>query len=489
MSRYAFRRPHLALVRERARRYRPEYGADIDTGPHTDRGPDALDDTLDDLADEIATLAAHIHAATQRLLELIAEFDRLRGWEREGHRSCAHWLAFRTGIGLPTAREKVRAARALTELPRTREAMARGELSFSKVRALTRAATPGNEEDLLELARGATTAQTERMVRAWKKRARAQEADLERELHETRHLSVVPDDEGMYVVRGRLPAEVGALLMRAVEAASDQLFREENPAAPEEDTRKASRQRRADALALIAQRAMAAGFGDESPVSGTRAERYQVVLHVSAETLSEGEEPGRPHPEDGSGASSVASRSHLEDGTRVSAETSRRLSCDAATVRMTHDPEGRIVSVGRRTRRIPPALRRALDARDRGCRFPGCGLRFTDAHHVEHWADGGETSLGNCLLLCRHHHRLVHEEGWTVGWWGEGKPVFHAPDGRTTYDGRWEAPELPGDGVRALLEGNRGRGIEPDGRTASARWKREKDIPDDVYFRALEASA
>jgi len=82
---------------------------------------------------------------------------------------------------------------------------------------------------------------------------------------------------------------------------------------------------------------------------------------------------------------------------------------------MTHDARtGTILSVGRKTRTVPPALRRALDYRDRGCRFPGCGRRYTDAHHVRHWADGGETSLSNTLLLCRHHHRLVHEGSWQV---------------------------------------------------------------------------
>ncbi|HUG88039.1 MAG TPA: HNH endonuclease [Actinomycetota bacterium] len=94
-------------------------------------------------------------------------------------------------------------------------------------------------------------------------------------------------------------------------------------------------------------------------------------------------------------------RSELDDGTRVAAETSRRISCDAGLVRMRHGPDGQILDVGRRTRTIPPALRRALEAHDRGCRFPGCGLRFTDGHHVRHWADGGETSLSNTVLLCR----------------------------------------------------------------------------------------
>ncbi|MHB1191471.1 MAG: HNH endonuclease signature motif containing protein [Longimicrobiales bacterium] len=129
--------------------------------------------------------------------------------------------------------------------------------------------------------------------------------------------------------------------------------------------------------------------------------------------------------------------------------------------------------MGRRTRTIPPALRRALEARDRGCRFPGCGSRFTDAHHVTHWADGGATSLGNTVLLCRHHHRLVHEGGWRILWDRDGRPVFADPRGGTHYDGRWQAPALPEDPVRILMEGNRERGAEPDWRTAGARWGRD----------------
>ena len=465
--------------------------------------PDPFDDpdALDDLGDEIATLAAHIHAATQRLLQLLADFDHRRGWELGGHSSCAHWLALRTGIDLGAARERVRAARTLAGLPLISASMARGELSFSAVRALTRVATRENEGELLDFARGCTTAQIERMVRGWKRGSRQDEAEWEHERHESRTFSVFPDDDGMYVVKGRLPAEVGVLLMRAVEAASDALYREEteervagraveaaSDTAPElagsdSGTRRAAARRRADAVGLLAERALAAGFGggvgeevgaddDSAPISGTRAERYQVVLHVEPETLAAEGEPGR---------------SELEDGTRVSAETSRRLSCDVAVVRITRDGNGTIFDVGRRKRTISPALRRALDVRDRGCRFPGCSLRFTDAHHVRHWADGGETSLGNCLLLCHHHHRFVHEGGWRVEWWGEGRPVFFDPRGGTHFDGRWKPPELPERPVEVLLEQNRRRGAAPDGWTAGARWKREADIPDEVYFRAMEA--
>jgi len=137
--------------------------------------PDGVADRIEDLGDEIAALAAHLHAATHRLLLLIAEFDGLRGWEQGGFRSCAHWLAFRTGIDLGAAREKVRAARSLESLPDTSAAMARGELSFAKVRALTRVATADNEAQLLELARSGTAAQPERgcaVGRSWAERTK-----------------------------------------------------------------------------------------------------------------------------------------------------------------------------------------------------------------------------------------------------------------------------------------------------------------------------
>ncbi|MYB99037.1 MAG: DUF222 domain-containing protein, partial [Gemmatimonadetes bacterium] len=135
--------------------------------------------------------------------------------------------------------------------------------------------------------------------------------------------------------------------------------------------------------------------------------RYQVVVHADAATLAERGETGR---------------SEL-DGVRVSAETSRRMACDAARVAMCHR-DGEVVSVGRRTRTIPPHIRRALEERDRGCRYPGCASRFTEAHHVKHWADGGETSLANTILLCRRHHRLVHEGGTRMALDRDGKAAF-----------------------------------------------------------------
>jgi hypothetical protein len=428
------------------------------SGPTPDPFPDAP--ALEALEKKITTLASRIHAATHRLLTLIAEFDRRGGWKLGGHRSCADWLSYCTGIDLGTAREKVRTARALVGLPETSASMARGELAFSKVRALTRRATPENEGELLKIARDRTTAELERVVRAYPQGSRADEAALERERHESRRFSVFPDFEGMYVVRGRLPAEVGALLMRAIEAASDVLYREEGRGKVSEDEARAEAgRRRADAMGLLAERALAAGFGagerpelkarfpgeteemkdkrrcgrrteaegsnpnpssEDASISSTRAERYQVMLHVELETLEVEGEKGR---------------SELEDGTRVSPGTSRRLSCDCGLVRVRHGSDGAVLAVGRKTRTIPPALRRALEVRDGGCRFPGCGSRFTEGHHVVHWADGGETSLANTLLLCRYHHRLVHEGLWRVHWRGRGEPVFIDPRGKVQRGG------------------------------------------------------
>jgi hypothetical protein len=287
--------------------------------------------------------------------------------------------------------------------------------------------------------------------------------------HQLRSFSVYPDGDGMYAVRGRLEPEVAAVLMRAIEAANDALYREHS--GPEE-SRPEPEQLRADALGLLAERALAAGLaGDDAPVSGSRAERYQVVLHVEAETLDKEAEPGM---------------SELEDGTRVSAETSRRLACDASRVVVKQRKDGTILDVGRRTRTIPPALRRALEIRDRGCRFPGCGCRFTDGHHIEHWADGGRTDLTNTVLLCRRHHRLVHEEGCRVAMDEQGRVVFFNPQGRPIAaapppTGLGEAP------LEDLIAGNRRRGIEPEWDTIMPCRHRDAGPPHELEAEAWHA--
>ena len=404
------------------------------------------------LGDEIARLSAHIQAATYRLLELIRAFDVSEGWRAEGFLTCAGWLSWRTGIAPGAAREKVRVARALGELPALSAALERGELSYSLARAITRVATPATEAELVEVARQATGAQMERLVGGLRVAELAERGEKER--HADRALWVVPEEDGTWTIRGRLPAEVGAVLCRALEAAGEAL-RGSTPVDPEESA--AARQ--VDALGLVAEAALATGAamagGREARVA-SRTERFRVVVHVSAETLS-GARAGEKTVER---AGSTAETPWIERGPHISAETARRLACDAAVVEMTHDPSGGVLDVGRRRRTVPSALRRALDHRDRGCRFPGCRARFCDAHHVTHWARGGATRLKNLVLLCRRHHRLVHEEGWKVRMDPRDGIRFHRPDG-SLLPAVPSAPSVPTDPVAALERRHRSLAIDP----------------------------
>src|SRR5688572_2577888 len=175
---------------------------------------------LERLGDQIATLSAHLDAATAALLDLIREFDARDGWNcGGGFLSCAHWLSYRTSIELKTARERVRVARALGTLPRLAEALACGQLSYAKVRAATRVATPDTEEVLLKIGREATASQLERIVRGWRRVDRNEEAKEGKRQHESRSLNLYQDEDGTVVVRGRLSPEAGALLMRGLDAA------------------------------------------------------------------------------------------------------------------------------------------------------------------------------------------------------------------------------------------------------------------------------
>ena len=383
--------------------------------------------TIDGLADDITELASHIHAATCRWLGLVAEFDRRGGWSEWGCRSCAHWLSWRCGIGPVAAREHVRVAQRLEELPLIRGAFAEGRLSYSQVRALTRVERVVAEEELLALARHATAAQLERLVRAY--RGVVARAQVAAGGGPDRYVTWDHADDGSLLLRARLPAEEGAVVLAALQAAVERLDDGASAEAPVVDAASAEApavrdasaeapveyaceepptigERRADALVLMAD-TLLAGEPD-----GRGGERYQVVVHVDTAALRDGE-----------------GEAELADGSAIHADTARRVACDAAIVPLL-ERAGRPLSIGRKTRSIPPALRRALQSRDRGCRVPGCNNhRTVDAHHIEHWADGGPTSLDNLVQLCRHHHRLVHEGGYTVTKGRRGL-VFRRPDGR-----------------------------------------------------------
>ena len=413
---------------------------------------------LDHLADRITTLAAHLSAATARWLALIGEFDVREGWAESGCKSSAAWLSWSCGIAPLTAREHVRVARRLRELPLTAGAFSRGELSYSKVRALTRVQEVEDERELVSLARHATASQLERIVRGYRS-VLAVEEDAERAYAE-RSLTWSWEDDGTLVLRGRLPGEHGALLVAALEAARETLGPPRLEAAPQPafaaasavpaDARSGNRPepvptvpaetpanaetvaaRSADALLALAEASLA--DRDHST-----ADRYQVVVHVDADALSQ------------SANDSAAARCELDVGVPLAHAAARRLACDVSLVRIV-ERDGEPLSVGRRTRSIPPALRRALRSRDGGCVFPGCQqARHVDAHHLIHWADGGRTELANLIQVCRRHHRLLHEAGFVVRRLG-GALAFFAPDGRRLA----QVPRPPRGDHAAVLAANR----------------------------------
>jgi 5-methylcytosine-specific restriction endonuclease McrA len=355
---------------------------------------------LDRLGDEIAELSAHLDAATARLLALIREFDARGGWNT-GFRSCAHWLSWRVGLAPGAARELVRVARALGTLPRLTEALAREELSYAKVRALTRVATPEPEARLVAVGRAGTAVHVEQIVRSWRRVDQQTESREAARQHAGRALRIHQEEDGTVVLHGRLTPEVGALLLRALDAAREALYQR------------------------------------------TRS------------------------------AQATSPNATLEEVGHVPAETSRRLSCDASRVVMRHDEQGRLLEIGARTRTIPPALRRALQHRDRSCRFPGCQVRVGQAHHVRHWAQGGPTILSNLVLLCRRHHRAVHEEGYRIVHATDGTVGFLRPDGAPLPDVP-PPSALPDDPVTAIRERHHSQGLHVDGRTACPAWLGER---------------
>jgi len=401
-----------------------------------------------------------LNAAQYRWLLLIREFDLRRGWGDGKLASCAHWLNFKCGLNLGAAREKVRVAHALEKLPLVAACMARGELSYSKVRALTRVAGPATEKDLLNIALHGTAYHVERTVRLFRRAMQAQELSREASQHENRSVSYHWEEDGSLVLKARLPAVGGALFVKALDAALAQVPEREVCAESGEACPLHQAGRRADALVRMAESSLQGRARD----AGT-AEHYQVVIHVDAESLAAATAPD---------SSEAAGRSEIEGGPGLPLETIKRLGCDASLVGVIEDSAGRPLSVGRRTRTIPPAIRRALRSRDAaGCQFPGCTYaKYLDAHHVEHWADGGKTELSNLVTLCRWHHRLVHEGGIGVRPRRGGGWQFSKSDGREFIPVRRD-PMTSYLGTE-IEETHRAEGIVVTEITAATRWRGEQ---------------
>jgi Domain of unknown function (DUF222) len=406
--------------------------------------------SLERLKNEITELAGHLNAANHRFLVLIAELDRREGWSDGATQSCAHWLNWKCGIDIGAAREKVRTARALETLPRISAAMARGELSYSKVRALTRVACSGTEKYFLSIALHGTADHVEKLVRGYRRAKDAEELSREAQQQANRYFSYRYDDDGSLVFKGRLPGETGAILLKALQTAMEEIPAGEISA--ETPTVKSPfAAKRADALGLLAESFVEHGSG---ALNG--GDRNLVTVHVSVETLR--------HKEAGC--------CEIEEGPAIAAETARRLASDASVVAIIENEGGEPLNVGRKTRTISSPLRRFLNARDRGCRFPGCtNTRWVDAHHIHHWANGGETKPSNLVSLCRFHHRMVHEGAVRIQILDDGALRFIQPDGQA-FNSVAREHSRPFDWTELPAEHHE-RGIHIIEHTGVTRWAGE----------------
>ena len=357
---------------------------------------------------------AALHRAIERLeverLRRLAEIDRRALHERDGHLSAVSWFASQHGVSRSSAAADVRTAPAIEQMPRVREALHDGDLSIDAVKTLAAAqrfdgdAFTRSEALLVDAAKRHPTDDLQRVVAHWRHRVEQERAD-DGILRDGRGIHASVTFGGMVRVDGNLDPETGESLIAALRSVLDA------DARADDDDRRTPAQRRADALGEICR-----AWLDRSDRPAVAGERPHVTVSVELADL-------------------VAGRSgELERTGPIDGETVRRLACDASVVRVVMAGRSEPLDVGRRTPIVPPALRRALTVRDRGCRFPGCDRphAWCDAHHVRHWADGGPTALTNLLSLCRQHHRRIHE-GFGVRM-ASGQPVFSRPDGTLLPD-------------------------------------------------------
>ncbi len=379
------------------------------------KDPSVLTDQ--EVEEGFAELQRIAQAVEATKLAWLADIERRASFRRDGYLSTTDWLSDRYNLTRRSAKEQVKTAEALEALPHAREALQAGEVSSSAVRVLTAAweshpeAFEANGSTLLTEAKTKPIGDLRRTVEEWRHR-QDQDDGLEqvRQARERRRLDICPTASGMVRVDGELDPEGGEHVMTALQAMVDAEVKTGRL-----DLR-TPRQQRADALVDLARRYL---DSPERPSVG--GERPHVTVTVGLDVLRGMEE--------GTG--------ELDHGGTVHKSTARRLACDASVRRIVLGRRSEPLDVGRKTPVVPAAIRRAVIARDRTCRFSGCGrpAPWCDVHHIKHWAEGGETSLSNCVLLCRRHHHLIHEEGFSVEMTERG-PVFRRPDGSVIQDNR-----------------------------------------------------
>lgn len=361
--------------------------------------------------DEIERAGRVLEAERSRRL---VEFERRGAFGVDGHLSVVSWLAARHGVPASVAAGQVRRARALEAMPAVAEAFGAGEVSDSAVSVLAsaREAAPEafarSEGALLEAIRTRSLGELRSVVASWRQSVERDGAveEAERQV-ERRCLHLTPSLDGMVRMGGDLDPETGQTVITALRSMMDTEVRSRTD-------QRTPAQRRADALGELCR-----AWLDRSDRPVVAGERPHVVVRVDLSSLQSG-----------------SGRSELDDVGPVTPEAARRWACDANVSRVITDGRTQPLEVGRRTKVVPPPLRRAVAVRDGGCRFPGCGRPpgWCDAHHVKHWADGGETGLSNLVLLCRPHHRVVHNRRFGLEM-TNGVLVFTRPDG-TVLEGR-----------------------------------------------------
>ena len=355
-----------------------------------DQSDEELIDAIDESHREVARLQ-------RQLLRLIAEVDRRELWRGTGARDTAHWLAMRHGISQWKARRWIGAAHALEHLTDLGHALDSGRLGIDKVCELARFAEFETEAGLITWATHVSSAAVRRRADREVRRAIEDVVEAER----ARYLEWWHTDDGDRLgLQGELPAAQGAVVVRAIQRVADSL-----PALPGEEDPGFAEARRADALVALCSTRIA---------EDADADRATVVVHARLGDLV-----------------GTEGSAEIEDGGRLHPETARRLLCDARIQSVLEDRAGEPVRLGRLSREPSPAMLRQLRYRDSECRFPGCGSRrFTQAHHIVWWGDGGTTDLENLVLVCTFHHRLVHEDGWTIQRGHDGDVRWFRPDGR-----------------------------------------------------------
>ena len=490
-----------------------------------------------ELEPQIIKLAGEINAADYRFLKLLAEFDDNHGWWGDGIKSFAHWLNYMIGLNEVVAREKVRVARALTDLPLIDEAFRLGKLSYSKVRAITRIGTPNNQDFLLMIAEYGTASHIEHLARKYRLCQRLDaEVDPDELWKKDRAFYYRIDEDGMYLFEGRLPAEEGAVIIKAIDMMRKAIRRErgddpeqvqarimaqraqqqddqggpqdqinQTQADPQDQQNQAQSQLhdqqglsqqqddkelphcqhstgnenasqnvsaetfiqdinppdilddQASALTQLAEHYLETA--NKSSPHTSLSEKYQVLLHINA---------NEAHIDHQINQGDIC---HVENNKFLSREVARQLACDTHMRVVLEDDDGKVLNIGRKSRTIPRAIAHALNIRDGGCRYPGCTQHFwTDAHHVRHWAAGGETKLENLITLCRFHHTQLHKDVYEIQVQDQDF-VFINQDKEEIL--RSIHPQFPvaeaDDRVRSMLDDQAHIGI--DSSTAETKWR------------------